>query len=218
MLLLFLPVLTCSYLFLPVLTCSYLFLHPLTFSLPQVDLISPSISLSELTFLLGVSSLTFEARVLTQRVQVGNRDSIHIKQLNAHDVSHNIHALIKFIYSSLTSYLLKKINYAMCHTPAAGGAATPTVVTRFIGLLDIFGFEILETNSFEQLCINYTNECMQKLFYQQLFDREQALYAGKNALFLSPLFVFTSVDMQCASYCRVKGGSWLRTQPALLFY
>ena len=136
-----------------------------------MELISPSISLSELTFLLGVSSLTFEARVLTQRVQVGNRDSIHIKQLNAQDVAHNIHALIKFIYSSLTSYLLKKINYALCHNPAAGAEATPTVVTRFIGLLDIFGFEILETNSFEQLCINYTNECMQKMFYQQLFDR-----------------------------------------------
>ncbi len=159
----------------------------------QVDLISPSISLSELTFLLGVSSLTFEARVLTQRVQVGNRDSIHIKQLNAHDVAHNIHALIKFIYSSLTSYLLKKVNYAMCHTPAAGAAATPTVVTRFIGLLDIFGFEILETNSFEQLCINYTNECMQKLFYQQLFDREQALYAGKFSLYVWSLFLMLTM-------------------------
>jgi len=156
--------------------------HTHTQNLPhtrsQVDLISPSISLSDLTFLLGVSSLTFEARVLTQRVQAGNRDSIHIKQLNAKDVSHNIHALIKFIYSSLTQYLLKKVNYAHTNCTPTTTTTSITSVVNFIGLLDIFGFEILECNSFEQLCINYTNECMQKMFCQHVFDREQEIYAG----------------------------------------
>lgn len=130
--------------------------------------------LSELTYLLGVSSLTFEARLLTQRVQVGNRDSIHIKQLDAKDVANNIHALIKWIYSSLHTWLLKKINFAHCHA-----AQAHVNVTSFVGLLDIFGFEILENNSFEQLCINYTNECMQQMFFKHVFDREQDLYAGE---------------------------------------
>lgn len=140
----------------------------------HVDLISPTMPLSQLTFLLGVSSLTFEARVLTQRVQVGNRDSIHIKQLDAKDVSNNIHALVKWIYSSLFAWVLKKVNYA--HTSLARSSEKPV---SFIGILDIFGFEILEKNSFEQLCINYTNECMQQMFYQHVFDREQQLYAGE---------------------------------------
>jgi myosin heavy subunit len=116
-----------------------------------------------------------QARVLTQRVQVGNRDSIHIKQLNAADVAHNIQALIKWTYSTLFSYLIRRLNYAHTNTVRAAQA----VPTSFVGVLDIFGFEVLGTNSLEQLCINYTNECLQQLFYQHVFDREQELYAGK---------------------------------------
>ena len=52
-----------------------------------------------------------------------------------------------------------------------------------IGILDIYGFESLETNSFEQLLINYANEKLQKNFTLTIFENEEGLYTSEGITF-----------------------------------
>jgi len=52
-----------------------------------------------------------------------------------------------------------------------------------IGILDIFGFEIFQTNSFEQLCINFANEKLQQHFNENTFKLEEELYKSEEVPF-----------------------------------
>ena len=67
-----------------------------------------------------------------------------------------VEALSKATYERLFKWIVTRINRSLDRTKRQGAS--------FIGILDIAGFEIFELNSFEQLCINYTNEKLQQLF------------------------------------------------------
>nr|XP_025971790.1 unconventional myosin-Ig isoform X1 [Dromaius novaehollandiae] len=82
-------------------------------------------------------------------------------------------ACAKAVYERLFGWIVGRIN--------AGIAARDYDARRHgkstvIGVLDIYGFEIFDTNSFEQFCINYCNEKLQQLFIELILRQEQAEY------------------------------------------
>ena len=85
-----------------------------------------------------------------------------------------VDALAKGIYERAFGDLVSRINRQL---DGAGAAADDS---HFIGVLDIAGFEIFENNSFEQLCINYTNEKLQQFFNHHMFVLEQEEYAREQ--------------------------------------
>lgn len=96
-------------------------------------------------------------------------------------------AAAKAIYAKLFDWLVARIDQAVASVSDrpedGGGAHLPGKTKRpkgFIGILDIFGFEILQTNSFEQLCINFANEKLQQHFNQHTFKEEAHVYSAEG--------------------------------------
>ncbi|CAB4288199.1 unnamed protein product [Prunus armeniaca] len=80
-------------------------------------------------------------------------------------------ALAKTIYSRLFDWLVEKINISIGQDPNS---------KSLIGVLDIYGFESFKFNSFEQFCINFTNEKLQQHFNQHVFKMEQEEYTKEE--------------------------------------
>lgn len=76
-------------------------------------------------------------------------------------------ALAKHIYAELFNWIVVIINNAL---------VSDIPRHKFIGVLDIYGFETFEINSFEQFCINYANEKLQQQFNLHVFKLEQEEY------------------------------------------
>uniref|UniRef100_H3A9S4 Myosin heavy chain 10 n=1 Tax=Latimeria chalumnae TaxID=7897 RepID=H3A9S4_LATCH len=120
----------------------------------------------KLCHLLGLNVMEFTRAILTPRIKVG-RDYVQ-KAQTKEQADFAVEALAKATYERLFRWLVHRINKALDRTKRQGAS--------FIGILDIAGFEIFELNSFEQLCINYTNEKLQQLFNHTMFILEQEEY------------------------------------------
>ncbi|XP_050789948.1 unconventional myosin-IXb isoform X5 [Gopherus flavomarginatus] len=113
--------------------------------------------------------------VLTKRKTVTAND----KLILPYSLSEAITArdsMAKSLYSALFDWIVLRINHALLNKKDM----EESVSCLSIGVLDIFGFEDFETNSFEQFCINYANEQLQYYFNQHIFKLEQEEYQSEG--------------------------------------
>uniref|UniRef100_A0A8C7SSQ8 Myosin, heavy chain 10, non-muscle n=1 Tax=Oncorhynchus mykiss TaxID=8022 RepID=A0A8C7SSQ8_ONCMY len=137
----------------------------------------------KLCHLLGLNVMEFTRAILSPRIKVG-RDYVQ-KAQTKEQADFAVEALAKATYERLFRWLVHRINKALDRTKRQGAS--------FIGILDIAGFEIFQLNSFEQLCINYTNEKLQQLFNHTMFVLEQEEYQREG---IEWSFIDFGLDLQ----------------------
>jgi len=130
-------------------------------------------ALSSAQQLLGLQGLN---GALTSRIVQagGGRSSIYQVALSVSQAYATRDALAKRIYERVFAWLVRRTNQAL------QAPETMSDATTFIGLLDVFGFEIFEVNSFEQLLINLANEKLQRFFLDSVINDEQQIYAAEK--------------------------------------
>uniref|UniRef100_H9GJ77 Myosin heavy chain 16 n=1 Tax=Anolis carolinensis TaxID=28377 RepID=H9GJ77_ANOCA len=132
--------------------------------------------------LMNLNSGELQKGITRPRVKVGNE---FVQKGQNMDQCHNsVGALGKAVYDKMFKWLVVRINKTL-----------DTKMQRqfFIGVLDIAGFEIFEFNSFEQLCINFTNEKLQQFFNHHMFVLEQEEYKREG---IDWVFIDFGLDLQ----------------------
>ena len=119
--------------------------------------------------LMGVTKRSLVDAISTRKMFVGGE--VITKELNIEAAQDVRDALVKFLYEAQFRDLIHKVNAALKDAHGSSRAMTTT-----LSLLDIYGFECFDENSFEQLCINYANERLQQQFAHHLFKLEQKMY------------------------------------------
>nr|XP_049693916.1 unconventional myosin ID [Helicoverpa armigera] len=127
--------------------------------------------LTQCTNALGVSEQALRSSMAGRVLSAGG-DLVN-KEHSLMDANYTRLALAKAAYDRLFTWIVQQINKAI-------DVPSGTYKSTLIGVLDIYGFEIFETNSFEQFCINYCNEKLQQLFIELVLKQEQEEYAREG--------------------------------------
>jgi hypothetical protein len=168
--------------------------------------------LARVAQLLGIGHpMLLEVVLTTRKMTSGGRNSTYSISNTEAEVYGFRDALAKALYEQLFTFLLTKVNQMLSDGGAAASASAANE-RPFIGVLDIFGFEMFEHNSFEQLLINFANEKLHQQFLESIFKAEQAAYAAEGVSFSvidfvdnaecvelieKPLGIFALLDEEC---------------------
>ncbi|CUS20790.1 LAQU0S01e14708g1_1 [Lachancea quebecensis] len=122
--------------------------------------------------LLGIDAYEFSKWITKKQITTRSEKIVSNLSYNQAIVARD--SVAKFIFSALFDWLVENINTVLCNPEVSNQ------VSSFIGVLDIYGFEHFEKNSFEQFCINYANEKLQQEFNQHVFKLEQEEYMNEQ--------------------------------------
>ncbi|KAH9256415.1 hypothetical protein BASA81_005329 [Batrachochytrium salamandrivorans] len=150
---------------------------------------------------LDVTAEALRKVLLTRTIVV--RSDTNVIPLDPEAARAGCDSIAKGIYSRQFDWLVGRCNKSLVGDTSG----------KFVGVLDIFGFEIFDVNSFEQLCINYCNEKLQQLFNIETFRDEEKLYVAEGIKFdpikfidsdpvlamieLGPLGILPALDDEC---------------------
>lgn len=137
-------------------------------------------------YLLQVDSLVLIKSItekLLETLHGSRRGLVYHIPLNSTQARAVRDALAKGIYNNLFDWIVDRINVLLRNAASA--------VHKLIGILDIYGFEIFDTNLFEQMCINYVNEKLQQIFIQLTLKAEQEEYV-KEQIKWTPIKFFNN--------------------------
>lgn len=148
----------------------------------QAKLAGDENSINYACSLLQVPTDHFVEALLRPQLRAGRE--LIIQGRNAEQVKDSIETTCRALYDRMFGILVNRINQTL---------DKPMMKHHFIGVLDIAGFEIFENNSFEQLCINYTNEKLQQFFNHHMFILEQEEYQKER---VDWQFVDFGLDLQ----------------------
>eukprot|EP01124_Arcella_intermedia_P008518 TRINITY_DN1538_c0_g4_i2.p1 TRINITY_DN1538_c0_g4~~TRINITY_DN1538_c0_g4_i2.p1 ORF type:complete len:877 (+),score=264.44 TRINITY_DN1538_c0_g4_i2:40-2670(+) len=125
--------------------------------------------IGKIAALLQLENSVVEQCLTVKFLSGGGRQSTYGIPLTYQQAIENRDALAKALYSNLFDYLVNRLN-----TVLTGKGTSED--DKFIGVLDIYGFEVFTKNSLEQFCINYANEKLHAQFNLSLFQAEQEEY------------------------------------------
>uniref|UniRef100_A0AAX7TS15 Myosin IXA n=1 Tax=Astatotilapia calliptera TaxID=8154 RepID=A0AAX7TS15_ASTCA len=139
----------------------------------SIDICNPEV-LPIVSELLEVKEeMLLEALTTRKTVTVGERLIVPYKLAEAGTVRDS---MAKSLYSALFDWIVFRTNHALLNNKDLEDSSK----ILSIGVLDIFGFEDYENNSFEQFCINFANERLQHYFNQHIFKLEQEEYRAEG--------------------------------------
>ncbi|KAL6451795.1 MYO5 Myosin-5 [Candida maltosa Xu316] len=126
-------------------------------------------------YLLDVSGEIVKKSIIERTIETSfgsRRGSTYHSPLNIVQATAVRDALAKGIYNNLFEWIVERVNISL--------QGHQQQSSKSIGILDIYGFEIFDHNSFEQVCINYVNEKLQQIFIQLTLKAEQDEYVQEQ--------------------------------------